>query len=80
MQEQKAAPAERAASEADEPRRRGRTGMYVASFVLLMGAGAALVASSLGSLRSVGLLRVSAGLSVAAIVLGALSILLPRRS
>jgi hypothetical protein len=49
------------------------------AFALLLGAGLAIAASSLGSLRSIGLLRVSAGLSIAAIVVALLAMILPRR-
>jgi hypothetical protein len=50
------------------------------AFGLMLGAGVALASSSLGSLRSMGLLRLSAALSVAAIGVGIASVLLPRRS
>ena len=61
------------------PRRRGWVSLYAVAFALLLGAGLAIAASSLGSLRSVGLLRASAGLSIAAIVVALLAMILPRR-
>ena len=61
-------------------RRRGRPGLYALSFGLLMAAGVTLTVATLGSLNSLRLLRVSAGLSVAAIVLAVVSVILPRRS
>ena len=54
--------------------------LYAASFALLLMAGAILVvASVLGQLESLRLLRVSAALSVAAIVVAVASVLVPRR-
>jgi hypothetical protein len=65
----------------DEPRaRRGWVSLYAVAFGLVLGAAVALVASSLGSLRSIGLLWVSALLSLSAIVLAVASLLVPRRS
>ena len=61
-----------------EPRP-GNAGLYALAFVLMLGAGAALVASSLGSLRSTRLLWFSAGLSYAALVVALLSLLIPGR-
>lgn len=77
------APEEAASAEPSKAlarRRRGWVSVYAAAFVLLLGAGMAIAASSLGSLRSIGLLRVSAGLSIAAIVVAIVAVLLPRRS
>lgn len=67
-------------SEAAAGRRRGWVSLYAIAFALLLAAGVALAASSLGSLRSIGLLHLSAGLSAAAIVVAVVSVLLPRRS
>lgn len=53
--------------------------MYAAAFALVLAAGAALLASSLGTLRSIGLLWLSSVLSVGAIGLAVASVLLPRR-
>jgi hypothetical protein len=77
VEEQTSVPTER--PPADEPVRRGRIGLYAVAFGLMLGAGVALASSSLGSLRSMGLLRLSAALSVAAIGVGIASVLLPRR-
>ena len=64
---------------AGERTHRGRVGLYAASFGLMLGAGVALAASSLGSLRSMGLLWLSGALSVAAIALAIASVLWSRR-
>ncbi len=61
-------------------RRRGRPSLYAGAFAVMLGAGVALAASSLGTLRSIGLLWVSAALSVLAIALALASLALPRRS
>jgi hypothetical protein len=61
-------------------RRRGWVSLYAAAFVLMLVAAAALMASSLGSLRSIGLLWVSGVFSVAATGLAVASALVPRRS
>jgi xanthine/uracil permease len=58
---------------------RGWVSLYVVAFVLLVGAGAALVASAVGFLASTRLLWVSTGLSAAAIAAALLGVLLPRR-
>ena len=64
----------------DEPtRRRGWLSLYAVAFALLIGAGAAFVASSLGTLRSIGLLWISALLSTAAIAVAVVSLIMPRR-
>ena len=64
----------------DPKRRRGWVSLYVAAFVLMLVAAAALMASSLGSLRSIGLLWVSSVFSLAATGLAVASALVPRRS
>jgi len=60
-------------------RRRGWLSLYAVAFALLIAAGAAIIASSLGSLRSLGLLWLSVWLSGAAIAVAVASALLPRR-
>lgn len=52
-------------------------GLYAAAFALMLVGGALLVAASLGSLQSTGLLWWSAGSSYAAVVLAVLSLVLP---
>jgi hypothetical protein len=64
----------------DPKRRRGWVSLYAAAFVLMLVAAVALMASSLGSLRSIGLLWVSSVFSVAATGLAVASALVPRRS
>jgi hypothetical protein len=61
-------------------RRRGWVSLYAGAFALLLAAGVALVASSLGQLRSIGLLWVSVVLSAVAIALAVASLVIPRRS
>lgn len=64
----------------DRPKpRRGWVSLYAVAFVLMLAAGAVFVAASLGRLESLGLLRVSAWLSGAAIVVAVASVLVPRR-
>ena len=64
-----------------EPRnRRGWISVYAIAFALMAAAAIALVASSLGSLRSIGLLWFSSALSLAAIAGAVASVLVPRRS
>jgi len=64
----------------DEPkRRRGWVSLYAAAFALMLVAAVALMVSSLGSLRSIGLLRVSSLLSLLAVGLAVASVLVPRR-
>jgi hypothetical protein len=65
----------------DEPRTtRGWLSLYVAAFVLMLTAGVVLTVATLGGrLESLRLLRVSAGLSVVAMVAAVLSVVLPRR-
>ena len=58
--------------------RRGWVSLYAVAFGLMLAAGVALAASSLGSLRSIGLLWLSAALSSVAIVVAVVSILVPR--
>jgi hypothetical protein len=58
--------------------RRGRISLYAVAFSLMAAAAIALVTSSLGSLRSIGLLWTSSALSVAAIVVAVVSVLAPR--
>jgi hypothetical protein len=61
-------------------RQRGWTSLYAVSFALLLAAGVTLTVATLGSLNSLRLLRVSAALSVSAIVIAVVSVVLPRRS
>ena len=66
--------------EESQPRqRRGWVSVYAAAFGLMAAAAIAIAASSLGSLRSIGLLWFSSALSVAAIVVAVASVLVPRR-
>jgi hypothetical protein len=53
--------------------------VYAIAFVLMAVAGGLLVASFLGRLESIRLLWASAGMSVAAIVVAAVSVIAPRR-
>ena len=53
--------------------------IYAVGFALLLAAGVALAAASLGALSSMGLLWLSAGLSAGAIVVSILSVALKRR-
>ena len=62
-----------------QPKVRGWVTLYAVAFVLLVGAGAALVASAVGFLASTRLLWVSTGLSASAIGVAVLGVLLPRR-
>ena len=63
-----------------EPKtRRGWISLYAIAFVLMVVAGGLFVASFLGRLESIRLLWASAGVSVAAIVVAAVSVLAPRR-
>jgi hypothetical protein len=54
--------------ESEPGRRRGWISLYAVAFALMAAAAIALVVSSLGSLRSIGLLWFSSALSLAAIV------------
>lgn len=58
---------------------RGWLRVYAIAFVLMAVAGGLFVASFLGRLESIRLLWASAGVSVAAIVAAAVSVLAPRR-
>jgi hypothetical protein len=53
--------------------------VYAIAFVLMAVAGGLFVASFLGRLESIRLLWASAGVSVAAVVVAAVSVLAPRR-
>ena len=61
------------------PRRKGWVSLYAAAFALVIAAAIALMASSLGSLRSIGLLWISGALSFLAAGLAVASVLVPRR-
>jgi len=61
------------------PSRRGWVSLYAAAFALMLVAAIALMASSLGSLRSIGLLWISGALSLLAAGLAVASVLVPRR-
>jgi hypothetical protein len=61
------------------PRRKGLVSLYAAAFALMLVAAIALMASSLGSLRSIGLLWISGALSLLAAGLAVASVLAPRR-
>lgn len=61
-----------------EPRK-GWVSLYAGAFALMLAAAIALMASSLGSLRSIGLLWISSALSLLAAGLAFASVLLPRR-
>jgi uncharacterized membrane protein len=63
----------------ESERRHGWLSLYAGAFAVMLGAGVAIAASSLGSLRSIGLLWVSVVLSCLAIVLAVVSVVLPRR-
>jgi hypothetical protein len=58
---------------------RGWMSLYGVAFVVMLGAGLMLAIAARGFLQHPGLLWVSAGLSVGAIVLTVLSLVLPRR-
>ena len=76
-------PEERTVSEANLLRtpgdQRGWVRVYAIAFVLMAVSGGLFVASFLGRLESIRLLWASAGVSVAAIVVAAVSVLAPRR-
>jgi hypothetical protein len=61
-------------------RRRGWVSLYASAFALMLVAAVTLMASSLGSLRSIGLLWISSAFSVAAIAVAVVSTLVPRRT
>ena len=74
-------PEERSVNEANVLRtgdQRGWVRVYAIAFVLMAVAGGLFVASFLGRLESIRLLWASAGVSVAAIVVAAVSVLAPR--
>jgi hypothetical protein len=64
---------------ASAPPRKGWVSLYAAAFALMLVAAIALMASSLGSLRSIGLLWISSALSLLAAGLAVASVLVPRR-
>ena len=64
---------------ASAPPRKGWVSLYAAAFALMLVAAIALMASSLGSLRSIGLLWISSSLSLLAAGLAVASVLIPRR-
>jgi hypothetical protein len=59
--------------------RRGWVSLYAVAFALMIVAAIALMASSLGSLRSIRLLWISSALSVLAAGLAVVSVVVPRR-
>ena len=59
--------------------RRGWISVYAVAFALMVAAAIALVASSLGSLRSISLLWFSSALSLTAIAAAVASVFVPRR-
>jgi uncharacterized membrane protein (DUF2068 family) len=64
----------------EQPRpRRGWVSLYAVAFALLLLAGAVFAFATFGQLESLGLLRVSAWLSVAAIVAAVVSVVIPVR-
>jgi len=64
----------------EQPRpRRGWVSLYAAAFGLLLAAGAVFAFATFGQLESLRLLRVSAGLSIGAIVAAVVSAVLPGR-
>lgn len=60
-------------------RPRGWMSLYLVAFGLLVASGVALAVSVRGFLESAGLLWVSVGLSVAALVIAVVSVVLPPR-
>jgi hypothetical protein len=61
------------------PPRRGWVSLYAVAFALMIVAAIALMASSLGSLRSIRLLWISSALSLVAAGLAVVSVVVPRR-
>jgi hypothetical protein len=59
--------------------RRGRIGLYAASFGLLMVAALVFTVTTVGSLQSTRLLWVSAAFSIAALLAAVASVVAPRR-
>ena len=53
--------------------------LYAVAFAVMLVAAIALMASSLGSLRSIGLLWISSALSLLSVGLAVASVLVPRR-
>jgi hypothetical protein len=66
-------------SHARERPPRGSLTLYVIAFLLMLAAGAALVASAKGLLESTRLLWASTGLSAAAIVVAIVGLFVPHR-
>ena len=60
------------------PPRKGWVSLYAVAFALMFVAAIALMASSLGSLRSIGLLWISSALSLLSAGLAVASVLVPR--
>jgi len=65
--------------QAQQEPRRGWITLYAVAFALMAASAVALVASSLGSLRSIGLLWFSSALSLTAIAAAVASVFVPRR-
>ena len=61
------------------PTRKGWVSLYAVAFAMMLVAAIALMASSLGSLRSIGLLWISSVLSLLSAGLAVASVLVPRR-
>jgi hypothetical protein len=59
--------------------RKGWVSLYAVAFAVMLVAAIALMASSLGSLRSIGLLWISSALSLLSAGLAVASVLVPRR-
>jgi hypothetical protein len=68
-----------AGGRASAPPRKGWVSLYAAAFALVLAAAIALMTSSFGSLRSIGLLWISGALSLVAAGLAVASVLVPRR-
>jgi len=65
--------------QAQQKPRRGWITLYAVAFALMAASAVALVASSLGSLRSISLLWFSSALSLTAIAAAVASVFVPRR-
>ena len=74
-----AAPASVESPAHDTPRPRGRGGLYALAFLLMLGAGAALLIDARGFLASTRVLWASTALSAAAIVVTVASVTLRSR-
>ena len=61
------------------PTRKGWVSLYTVAFAVMLVAAIALMASSLGSLRSIKLLWISSALSLLSAGLAVASVLVPRR-